>query len=119
MIKYLKSFAYTLISIIILSLITCIFNYFGICDNNTIKVLKLFSVSISVILGGIYLGKRTKNKGYIEGLKTGTIYCIILLITSILLFHRGFHKEMIIYYLIIIVSSILGNIIGINKKSNN
>lgn len=119
MIKYLKSIGYTLISIVILSLITCVFNYFGICDNNTINILKLFSVSISVIIGGIYLGKNTKNKGYIEGLKMGIIYDVILLILSILLFHRSFHKEMIIYYLIIIASSILGNIIGINKKSNN
>ncbi len=119
MIKYLKSFSYTLICLILLSLITCILNYFNICDSNTINILKLFSVIISTMVGGIYLGSCSKDKGYLEGLKLGACDDLILLVLSVLIFHSGFHKEMIIYYLIIIVSSILGSIIGINKKKSN
>ena len=119
MIKYLKSFGYTVVSIIVLSIITCILNYFNICDSNTVNILKLFTVIISMIIGGIYVGSCTKDKGYIQGLKIGLIYDVILFIISILVFHNSFHKEMIIYYLIIIVSSILGSIIGINKKKSN
>ena len=107
------------ISILIFSLIITILNYFDVMDINTVKHLKLLAVIISSLIGGIYIGKCSSNKGYIQGLKVGGTCDIIMFFISLILFHKGFHKELIVYYVIIIISCVLGSIIGINKKKPN
>lgn len=114
--KYLMSFVYTFISIVVLSLIITTLNYFNVTSLNTIKYFELSSIVISILIGSIYLGRRSQSKGYLEGLKIGFIIIIATLIINLLIIKNKFSFEIIIYYLIILVSSMLGSIVGINKK---
>ena len=115
-IKYLKSILIIIISMVIGCFIITVLNYFNIIDANTVKHLKLFSMILSMIIGGIYLGKHSSNKGYIEGTKIGLLEIIILILINIVIFKNHINYENIIYYLIILISAVLGSIIGINKK---
>ena len=115
-VKYLKSIFYILISILIFGLLITILNYFNIINSNTINYLKLISIIISFIIGGIDIGRKGTNKGYLEGLKIAAISIVILLLLNILGFNKGISIDTIIYYLIITISTVLGSIIGINKK---
>ena len=70
---------------------------------------------ISIFISSIILGKVTKEKAYLEGLKFSTIYLIIISILKLIL-KLPFNYKTIIMYLVIIITSIIGLIIGINTK---
>ena len=72
---------------------------------------------IALILGGIYMGKKANKKGYLEGLKLGILFSIIILIINLIL-AEGINIKDIIFYLILTISSIFGSMIGINLKKS-
>jgi putative membrane protein (TIGR04086 family) len=118
--KYLKnlgmSFLYIIITILILTFIITVLSYFNIMSDKTISIFKIIIPIISLLIGGIYIGKRSNKKGFIEGSKLGIIFCIILAIFNYLAFDYSFKFKYLLFYLILIVSSILGSMIGINRK---
>ena len=65
------------------------------------------------------MGKNTVNKGWLEGIKFGIICIIIFTIFNYLAFDTFFNISNIILYVITLIASILGSIIGINFKKNN
>ena len=75
--------------------------------------------SISILTGAYILGKQTQNKGYIEGLKYGIITTLLFYIISFLAFDQNINISNLLYYLIVITISIIGSMIGINKKEDN
>ena len=119
--KYLKklgfSFIYIISSILILTFIITIFNYFNIINNKTISIFKILIPVISLFIGGYYIGKKSNNKGYLEGLKLGIIFSLFIIIFNFLVLSNSFKLKYLLFYIIIIISSILGSMIGINKKS--
>ena len=116
--KYFKAFIITLFSILVLNLFVSILYYFNIFNNKELNYTNLIITSISMLIGGIYIGNRTNKKGYLEGLKVGIISIIIFLIISYLAFDKVINIKNIIFYFILLISSVLGSMIGINKKKN-
>ena len=113
--NYLKYFSILLISIIIPIFILTIFNYFEIINNT--NILKLIITLISILINSFYLGKNSKSKGYIEGLKFGIIFIIFITLFNLILVNE-FSLKIIIYYLLILITSMVGSTIGINKKND-
>ena len=114
--KYIKSLGLFLLSLLVLNIIISIFSYLEIFNLNISKILMIISLITSSLLSGIYLGLRTNQKGYIEGLKLSLIVLIIFTFFNLIL--RNFNKYTIIYYLIITILIVLGSMIGINKKKS-
>ena len=112
--KYGLRLIYTIILIIILIGILTIFYYYDLINTSTYNVLKLIILLISIFLNSFILGKNVKEKGYLEGIKFGLIIIILLLIPTIIM--KQLNIKLIIYYSMIISTSILGSIMGINKK---
>ena len=112
----LKSLLYFFISIIISTILLTILNYFNILNSKTISLLKFLIPVISISITSYLLGKKTIKKGYIEGLKFGGIIIIVFFIISLLF--RNLNIKSIIYYIILLLSSILSSMIGINKRKN-
>ena len=117
--KYLKTLIYILIPIIILNIILSLMYYFNIIGNNTSNYLKLFIVAVSMLIGGIYIGSRSSKKGWLEGLKVGIGVIVLFFIISYLAFDQGMSIKTVSYYFILLVSSMLGSMIGINKRKGN
>ena len=121
--KYLKdlffSFIWIIGSLLILTLFFSFFNYFNIISDKIMPIIKIIILFISLFLGGLYIGKKSKNKGWLEGIKLGIIFSLFLLIFNFLALNNSFKLKYLLFYTIIIISSIFGSIIGINKKSNN
>lgn len=121
--KYLKSlgisFIYIISTILILIFIITLLNYFNIISDKIIPIFKILIPITSLFIGGIQIGKRSKNKGWLEGLKLGSIFSIFLLVFNFLAFSNSFKFKYLLFYLIIITSSILGSMIGINRKKGN
>ena len=114
--KYLKTLAYILIPILVLNILLASLYYFNILKDGNINYFKLLIVAISMLIGGIYIGTKTSQKGWLEGLKVGTFVIILLFIISYLAFDTGFNLKNMLYYFIMLASSILGSMIGINKR---
>lgn len=117
--KYLKVLIYILAPVLILNFILSLLYYFNLIGSGIINYLKLFVVTISMLIGGIYIGRRTSKNGWLEGLKVGAKVIVLFFIVSYLAFDKGINIKTIIYYFILIAASILGSMIGINKKKLN
>ena len=117
LINYLKSFLYFLIPFIVLLFITTLFYYFDILSNNIIKYFKIIILLLSCFLSGFKIGKTSINKGYLKGISLGSI--IIFLFFIITLITKSFKWYQLIYYLIILITTTLGSMIGINSNKSN
>lgn len=118
--KYLKklgfSFLYIIGTILISTFIITFLNYFNIISDKVISIFKILIPIVSLFIGGFYIGKKSNSKGYLEGLKLGLLFSIFLLIFNFLAFSNSFKLKYLLFYIIIITSSILGSMIGINRK---
>ena len=77
-----KSFAITIISIFIASLLlTCLY-YFNIISSNIYNVMKLIIFLGAIFINSIIIGKKAKKYGLIEGLKLGGLFIIVMIITQ-------------------------------------
>lgn len=115
--KIINSFKYTLIIFLLLLIIITTLSYFYIISLNTTNILLLINTVISVLVGSFILGKNSKQKGYLEGIKYGLIL-ISLFFTLNLIFYKNINISITISYLIILLSSTLGSMFGITKKKN-
>lgn len=113
--KYLKHLK-IIFYILILTLILTILNLIFIIPSKINKVICLLGIIIYVFLTSIKHGQKIEKKAYKEGLKQGLITCLILITLSLITLSFKITISKITYYIIIIITSILGTIIGINKK---
>ena len=118
--KYLKnlgiSFAYIIGTILILTFITTLFSYFNVLNDKVTSIVKIIIPIIALLIGGFYMGKRSIKKGFIEGLKLGLIFSCLLVIFNYLALDNSFKFKYLLFYIILIIASILGSMIGINRK---
>ena len=112
--NYLFNILLFLIITIVGSIIISLLHYFSILDINIINILKIALPIIAILVSSFRIGKGANKKGYLEGLKFGGIIILIILLTSIIL--KSFNIKSLIFYLILLISSMLGSMIGITRK---
>ena len=112
--KLSKSLLYILIPISITIFILTTLNYFNIINYNIFNILKYITIIISILIGSYKLGNTSQDKGYISGIKLGLIIIISILLLNFFIFN-SFSIKTIIYYSIILTTSIIGSIIGKNR----
>ena len=110
----LKSLLIFFITILVGTLIITLLNYFSLFSPNIISILKLILPITAIFITSYRLGKKSEKKGYIEGLKLGFIVIAILFIIVLLL--DKFNVKSLLYYLILLLTSVLSSMIGINRK---
>ena len=120
--NYLKNVGIALLYIIGIILVSTFiftfFNYINLLGNNAINIIKIIIPIISMLVGGFIIGKKAGKKGWLEGLKLSLIFIIILILFNYLGLHHKISLKSIIYYSILIISTIFGSIIGVNKHQN-
>lgn len=116
MLKYFKTIGLIILINLVFSFIITLFHYFDFFSLGSIKTLKLIGVILSMVIGGIYIGKRSSKKGYLEGIKIASIVVAFILLFTFI--SKNFEIKTIIYYLILFVSSTIGAMIGIQKKKD-
>lgn len=116
--KYGKRLLFTMISILLSLLAITLLYYFNIIGQNTNKVLKIIAILVNIFISSFILGKNTIKKGYLEGIKLALIIIPIFIITSLLTSSK-IEIRAILYYIIILITSILGSMIGINKRKES
>ncbi len=104
-------------TIFILLFLATLLNYFNLFSYKVMRISIIIIPIIALILGGLYMGKKASQKGYLEGLKLGLIFSIMILIINLIL-GQQLHFKNSIFSLILISSAIFGSMIGINLKKS-
>ena len=115
--KYLKSLGLTFTIILISSIILSLICYYANVNNGFTNFIKLIIPIISIFISSFILGKNTQKKGFIEGLKLSLIFLGLIFVISLMV-KLKLEITTFIYYILIILSSMLGASIGINIKPN-
>lgn len=113
----LRSLAYFFSILLLSTLILTLLNYFNIIPANIVLILKLIIPLTAIFIAGYKLGTNSEKKGYLAGMKIGSIIITLFLIIT-LLFHQ-FTPKSLLYYLILFLTSILSSMVGINRKKLN
>ena len=113
-INLIKATGLIIILLLISSIIINTLYYYDIISNNLVNYIKMFFSITIYFIGGLYIGKKSNNKGYINGLKLSLIIVIISLLLSIIF--NNIKVTMIIYYILTTICITFGSMIGINKK---
>ncbi len=114
--KNLLSFAYTISIILIGTLLNSILYYFDITSDKINTILLYLIGIIAIFVGAIKSSKENNQKGIITGLIYFCIWFFIMILTSLIFFKINFHFKDFIYYLILLIFSLLGGIIGKNMQ---
>ena len=113
---YLKDIGYMLGTIVIGIFVFTILNYFNILSDKIMSFIKIL-LPVGVFgFGGFYLSKNSSNKGIVEGLKIGLIVLSFIFLLSILGLGSDFEAKNLIYYAILLITSIVGGILAKQGK---
>ena len=113
--KYLISFLYFIITFLIFIFIFTLLYYYDFISNTFMKYVKYIILIISLILGSYKIGIQSNNKGYQKGLIFGSIIIILFIIISLIT--NSFKISNFIYYLLILIISTIGSMLGILRKN--
>lgn len=115
--NYLKNLAIGILSILISIFLFTLLNYFNIINYNITKIISITSLYIILLITGYLIGIKRKEKGYLIGIKYGSLFMVIILLINLIIFKNKFNLINILYYLSIILFSTIGSILGVNKKN--
>ena len=112
--KILNCLMWFFIWLLVGTLVLTLINYFDILGNNVVSIMK-FIIPLLIMFANSYrLGNMSDKLGYLEGLKFGGIVIFIFVIMVIIL--DKFSLRSILYYGILLLTSVMGSMIGINRK---
>ena len=117
LINYTKLTSIFLIIELLITFITSFFNLLGLNSGITTIILFIFNIILFFVLSFINAHKIGK-KGLLEGLFIGLLFILLMFIIKIILFDNKLYISTMIYYIILIVTSLLGGMVGVNKKSS-
>lgn len=115
--SYIKAIFLNVLELFLLLFLITILYYFNIINEKTFEVLKLIILLFSIFINSFILGKNTKKKSFIEGIIYGSILITILLIITIIL--SKIQIKLLIFYPLILITSILGSMMGSIKKNRS
>ena len=113
---YVTWIALFLSYVFILSLILTILNYFHIVYSNGCNIISFLATVIIFSFIGFKFGSKALKKGYLEGIKIGSSLIFLFIIINVLFLRAGFHFEQLVYYVVLLLSSTFGSMVGISKK---
>lgn len=115
---YLKYLGFTLIIILLGLLLISTLYYFDIISSNVVSYIRIIFIMLVMFIMSYILGKNTEKNGYLAGIKYGFMNICLFLILGLLFFRDGLQLRLILYDFILLFTSVLGSMIGINKKKN-
>ncbi len=114
--KYGKTLGLSFLFLFFLAICIALLNTFQILFTKGSDIVLFIAMILTLFVIGFNFGKKAEKKGYLEGLKIGIVFIFFLLLINFLFYRTGFSLERLIYYLVLILSSVLGSMVGINKK---
>ena len=115
-INYLKYMSIFLIMELLITFIISLFNLLGLNSGITSIILFITNIILFFVLT-FHNAFRKQRKGLLEGLILGSLFIFLMFTIKSILFDTSIGLSTIIFYIILIIVSILGGTMGVNKKS--
>lgn len=120
LIDYFKVLGKLLIYLLVGIFVITLLNYINVINTTVFAYSKFIFALVIFFIGGLQIGKKSDNNGWLQGIKFGIFLSIILWIFNYLGYDNAMNLKLGIYMLILIVTTMLGSMIGIsNKKETN
>lgn len=115
-VQYLIGLGITLGFLIIMGLLLTLFYYFDFVSLSFVHWFKIVLTILGIFGGSFYIGRRSEEKGFLEGMKFGAIYLLLMLIIQLFCNRFSFSLTEGLFLLISFLPAVLGGMIGINFK---
>jgi len=116
LLNYLKNILYVFVGIFISIIFVTILNYFSLLNGKVLNVISVVIMILALLVGGYLTGKKANKKGYLEGIKFGGIMIVLILLFNLLVFKNEFNLISILYYVVLLISSMIGGMVGMMRK---
>ena len=117
LINYLKTYLLFLIVLILYLIIISLIYYFELINYKTLSIVNYIFMILLFFLLGFKVSSLERKKGYLNGFISSVVLIILFVLFSLLTTKISFNS--LVYYLSLIVSSIIGGIIGVKEKPTN
>lgn len=118
--KYLKTSAKIVgimtATLLSFTLLITFFNYFNMMGKKAVTVFEIIGPVLTMFIGGFLIGKESKQRGWLEGLKLALIFITLIILFNYLGLRNHLEMKNLIYYFILIITCMFGGMIGINKN---
>ena len=111
---YLKNILIMSLLFIALNIIMTWLSYFNIINDKILSIVQIIIMIAIMFIGGFLTVTKVNSKGYKEGFIIGLIFITILLLLNIIFIHN-FEFKNILYFIILLICSSIGGIVGILK----
>jgi putative membrane protein (TIGR04086 family) len=111
------AFGFIIGSLFGVTLIVTLLHYINWIGSKTLSVLEIITPLLSLFIGGFIIGKNSKQKGWLEGLKLGCLFLTLLILFQYLGLRIHFSVKTILFYALLLVSCVFGSMLGINKRA--
>lgn len=112
--KFAKALLGFLGILLIVTFIISFLYYFNLLPYQVINVLKMVIIILSFFTGGFLVSKNSRQKGWLKGLKCGGIFLLLMILFRLLILRNGVSLKDFVYYLILLIGSVFGGMVGIN-----
>ena len=103
------------LSLILISLFSFVM-YFLELDKSLSVIFATLSIAISSLVTSFFISKEIGNKGYITGFVIGITTFILITLISFIVDKGTVSLNTLFHFIIILLSSMIGGILGVNKK---
>lgn len=117
--KYIKEYGITLLKFLGFLLggsIGISLFYYLLFSTKVVNVITFLYMILVFFLFGLKAGKSAENRGFLAGLKIGSLLLLVLILFNLIFYQTGFQIIRIIYYIVLLFASVAGATIGINRK---
>ena len=114
--KYIKPMIYFYTILFLCLIIITPFNYFNIISYKSVSLISFIVAILLFMMIGFMVALKSDKKGYINGLVIGVFNIILFVFLSLILVAHP-KLNILIFFLIMIISSTIGGMFGINYKS--
>ncbi len=91
---------------------------FGNIDRSFATPFATVSVAVGCFMAAFYTSNKIKDKGYVIGLIVGGITFAVITILSLIFGKNGLSVNTLFHFVIIMLSSLAGGIVGVNSKKS-
>ena len=117
LLNYLKYISIFLIMELMITFILSLLNLIGVNSGITTIIMFICNLLLFFILNFLN-AYQLRKKGFLEGIILGLIFIFLMVIIKLILFNNSFGISTFIYYFILFITSVLGGMFGVNKKSD-
>lgn len=106
------------VSTLLLMLLCAFIIVFAELDRAMSEPLATVCVAIGTVIAAFYSSYKIGNKGFVTGLIIAIIFFMIITAISLLIDGSGFSLNSVFHLVIILLSGLIGGVLGVNRKTN-